>query len=63
MASQMISKMQCSATFSKTQGNAAMVHPGLSASHFDINRRTSFLSFILGLSAFNFTRQQVNASS
>lgn len=50
MASQMISKMQGSATLSGTLGVATVVHPGLSTSHFDINRRTSFLSSTLALS-------------
>ena len=63
MTSQMISKMQGSATLSGTLGVATVVHPGLSTSHFDINRRTSFLSSTLALSAFGFTRQQANASS
>lgn len=63
MASQMISKMKGPVTLSGTLGVATVVHPGLSTSHFDINKRTSFLSLTLALSTFGFTRQQANASS
>lgn len=63
MAFQMISKMQGSATLSGTLGFATVVHPGLRTSHFDINKRTSFLSLTLARSAFGFTSQQANASS
>lgn len=49
MPSQIISKIQGSATLSGTLGVATVVHPGLSTSHFDINRRTSFLSPTLAL--------------
>lgn len=63
MASQMISKRQGSAPLSRTLGDATVVHPGRGTSHFDTNSRGPFLSCILELSAFGFTRQQVNTSS